>query len=70
MNYKLLCKDCHTPARITPSMAYMRCMCDEDIRTVPLFREGDIKPFFVSDNLYLLETEGTDYVKLESSETF
>ena len=51
-------------------MAYMRCMCDEDIRTVPLFREGDIKPFFVSDNLYLLETEGTDYVKLESSETF
>lgn len=48
----------------------MRCMCDEDVRIIPLFQEGDIKLPFVSDFLYLLETEGTDYVKLESSKTF
>jgi hypothetical protein len=48
----------------------MRCMCDEDVRIVPLFQEGDIKVPFVSDILYLLETEGTNYVKLESSKTF
>jgi hypothetical protein len=70
MNCQLLCKTCHTPARTTKTLAYMRCMCDEDVRIVPLFQEGDIKVPFVSDILYLLETEGTNYVKLESSKTF
>lgn len=44
-------------------------MCDEDIRTVPLLKEDDIKLLFVPDNLYLLETEGIDYVKMEFTKT-
>jgi len=47
----------------------MRCMCDEDVRTVPLLKEDDIKPFFVPDNLYLLKTEGINYVTMESTKT-
>ena len=70
MNYQLLCKYCHTPVRMTPSMAYMRCMCDEEIRTVPLFEEYNINNPFVPDNLYLLKTEGNNYVKMEINKTF
>lgn len=69
MNCQLLCKTCHTPVKITKTLAYMRCMCDEDIRTVPLLKEDDIKLLFVPDNLYLLETEGIDYVKMEFTKT-
>lgn len=58
MNYQLLCKICHTPTKIINKLAYMRCMCDEDIRTVFLFEDDNIKQLFVPDNLYLLETEG------------
>ena len=68
MNYQLLCKYCHTPTRTTLSKAYMRCMCDEDIRIVTLSKE-DNKLLFVPDNLYLLGTEGNNYVTMENNKT-
>lgn len=67
MNRQLICKICHTPTRVTKTLAYMRCMCDEDIRIVSLSQEDNIKTLFVPDNLYLLETEGTTYVTMESN---
>lgn len=48
----------------------MRCMCDEDVRIVPLLKEDGIKLLFVPDNLYLLGTEGTNYVTMENPKTF
>lgn len=70
MNCQLLCKTCHTPVRMTKTLAYMRCMCDEDVRIVSLHREDDLKLHFVPDNLYLLGTEGNNYVTMESPKTF
>lgn len=57
MNYKLACKMCNTPVSIRNSTAYMRCMCDDEERTIKLFLDGDNNSF-VSDKLYLLGTEG------------
>lgn len=45
----------------------MRCMCDEDVRIIHLFKEDDLNHPFVPDNLYLSETKGINYVQLESS---
>jgi hypothetical protein len=70
MNYQLLCKTCHTPTRLTKTLAYMRCMCDEDVRIIPLLKEDDIKLLFIPDNLYLLKTEGNNYVTMENTKTF
>lgn len=58
MNYKFLCKDCHTPVSIRNSNIYMRCMCDEDVRIIKMCPSDNIKEF-IHDNLYLLPTEGT-----------
>lgn len=63
MNYKLFCKYCHTPVKLTNTIAYMKCMCDDEVRTLLLH---DIKNMFLPDNLYLLTTEGTDYATLEN----
>lgn len=70
MNCQLLCKTCHTPTKVTRTLAYMKCMCDEDVRIIPIRQEGDINSFFIPDNLYLLGTEGNTYVTMESNKTF
>lgn len=59
MNYKLLCKDCHTPVVIRKSNIYFRCMCDEDVRIIKFNPTVDIK-LFNHSNLYLFKTEGNN----------
>lgn len=65
MNYQFLCKFCDTPTRTTPSKIYMRCMCDDENRILPITYLDDIKKVFVPDNLYLLETERPFYADME-----
>ena len=40
---KITCKICWTPVRITNNMIKMVCMCDDDIRMIPLDRLFDIE---------------------------
>lgn len=55
MNYKLLCKVCDTPVRLTSTRAYMRCLCDEDVRIIDIDTTDNVLRS-VPENLYLLES--------------
>lgn len=46
------CIFCDTPAIIKKAHVYMKCMCDDDFRIVPL---NEIKSGFYTDKVYLLE---------------
>lgn len=40
---KITCKICWTPVKITNTLIKMACMCDEEIRIIPLDRLNDIE---------------------------
>ena len=40
---KITCKICWAPVRITNSLIKMVCMCDDEIRFIPLDRINDLE---------------------------
>jgi hypothetical protein len=40
---KITCKICWKPVRITNTLVKMTCMCDDEIRTIPIDRIWDLE---------------------------
>lgn len=40
---KITCKICYTPTNIQHNVVKMKCMCDDEIRTIPLDRVNDFE---------------------------
>ena len=40
---KMTCKICWSPMKIKEAVAKLTCMCDDEIRMIPLDRMGDIE---------------------------
>lgn len=61
MKYEILCKYCNTPTVIKRSSIFFRCMCDEDVRSIPVYK---IDENFINDNVYLYFYKNEDGIKL------
>ena len=56
-NNNFVCKMCNTPVVIKKSMIYMKCMCDDEVRTIKYNSIDDIRRGFIDNIKCIFPTE-------------